>query len=195
MGFILIAIIILAVFFLLMKAISSTLDKKEEVKNEKEKCNMKTCPNCGELNGDNNTTCYKCGNDISNISTVKRYCEYCKEIYAPKIKECPKCGMPTIEYDPITMSQVHNRKNAVEPWMYIVSFLIPIVGLVLGCIQVGKGDKTGARNLFITSIISIVLLAIIFAIRANKAEKELEDTVKDLQDQSSYSYNYDEYEW
>ena len=99
------------------------------------------------------------------------------------------------ECDSDTTLKTHNNENSVDLWMYIVSFLIPIVGIVFGCIQVAKGDKDGARNLFITSIISIVLLAIIYAVRVNKAEKELEDAVKELQDQSSYSYNYDEYEW
>lgn len=99
------------------------------------------------------------------------------------------------ECDSDTTPKTHNNENSVDLWMYIVSFLIPIVGIVFGCIQVAKGDKDGARNLFITSIVSIVLLAIIYAVRVNKAEKELEDAVKDLQDQSSYSYNYDEYEW
>lgn len=57
---------------------------------------MKTCPNCGEMNGEANDKCYKCGTDLSQISGEKRYCEYCKEIYAPKTKECPKCGTPAV---------------------------------------------------------------------------------------------------
>lgn len=196
MGFVLVAIIILAVFFLLMKVISSTLDKKEEVKNEKEKCNMRECPKCGELNGDNNARCYKCNTFIGPVSSYKKICQKCGTIYDGNKSYCDTCGGNLSVYDD-TVDTSYSKKStsSVEIWMYVIGFLIPIVGLVLGCIQVGKGDKTGARNLFITSIISIVLLAIIFAVRVNKAEKELEDTVKDLQDQSSYSYNYDEYEW
>ena len=128
---------------------------------------MKTCPNCGETNGEANDKCYKCGTDLSQISGEKRYCEYCKEIYAPKTKECPKCGMPTIVYDPITMSQVHNA-GGVEIWMYVIAFLIPIVGLVLGCIQVGKNDKTGGKNLIITSIVSFVLYVIVVSVKRQK---------------------------
>ena len=33
---------------------------------------MKTCPNCGEMNGEANDKCYKCGADLS-----ERYCTYC----------------------------------------------------------------------------------------------------------------------
>lgn len=157
---------------------------------------MKTCPKCGELNGDNNTICYKCKNDISDITTVRRYCKYCKEIYTPRTKECPKCGMPTIEYDPINMSQVHNRKNAVEPWMYIIGFLIPIVGIVLGCIQVGKDDKTGGRNLLILSIISAFIYVIIYASMISGSTKKIEEnsgieeSVSEIYDEEYSSYNY-----
>lgn len=157
---------------------------------------MKTCPKCGELNGDNNAVCYKCKTDLSDISTVRRYCKYCKEIYTPSTKECPKCGMPTIEYDPITMSQVHNRKDAAEPWMYVIGFLIPIVGIVLGCIQVGKNDKTGGRNLLILSIISAVIYIIVCTSMAScgaeKIEKNsgIEESISEIYDEEYSSYDY-----
>lgn len=152
---------------------------------------MKTCPNCGEMNGEANDKCYKCGADLSQISGEKRYCEYCKEIYAPKTKECPKCGMPTIVYDPITMSQVHNA-GGVEMWMYVIAFLIPIVGLVLGCIQVGKNDKAGGKNLIITSIVSFVLYVIVVSVISNHKAKKAEEELSSLYDSYSYSYNIDD---
>nr|DAU23547.1 MAG TPA: PROTEIN/RNA Complex, archaeal, ribosomal, 50S, protein.0A [Caudoviricetes sp.] len=33
---------------------------------------MKTCPNCGETNGEANDKCYKCGTDLSQISGENR---------------------------------------------------------------------------------------------------------------------------
>ena len=104
--------------------------------------------------------------------------------------------MPTIEYDPINMSQVHNRKNAVEPWMYIIGFLIPIVGIVLGCIQVGKDDKTGGRNLLILSIISAFIYVIIYASMISGSTKKIEEnsgieeSVSEIYDEEYSSYNY-----
>lgn len=157
---------------------------------------MRICPNCGELNGDNNARCYKCDTFIGPVSGYKKICQKCGITYNGNKSYCDSCGGNLSVYDD-TIDTSYSKKSAssVEVWMYIISFLIPIVGIILGCIQVGKGDKTGARNLFITSIASIVLLSIIYAIRASKAEKALDDAVKDLQNQSSYSYDYDEYEW
>ena len=108
---------------------------------------MKTCPNCGEMNGEANDKCYKCGADLSQISGERRCCPYCNEIYSPKVETCPKCERPTVVFDPFTMKQTYNGGSDVETWMYVIAFLIPIVGLVLGCIQVGKNDKTGGKNL------------------------------------------------
>ena len=33
---------------------------------------MRTCPKCGELNGDNNTECYKCGAIIGPVQSYKK---------------------------------------------------------------------------------------------------------------------------
>lgn len=158
---------------------------------------MRTCPKCGELNGDNNAYCYKCNTLIGPVDYSKKICRKCGTLYSAGKKECDTCGISLSVYDETPSTSYSKRTSYadVDMWMYVVAFLIPIVGIVFGCIHVAKGDKDGARNLFITSIISIVLLAIIYAVRVNKAEKELEDAVKELQDQSSYSYNYDEYEW
>ena len=109
---------------------------------------MKTCPNCGEMNGEANDKCYKCGTDLSQISG--------------------------------------------EKWMYVIAFLIPIVGLVLGCIQVGKNDKTGGKNLIITSIVSFVLYVIVVSVISNHKAKKAEEELSSLYDSYSYSYNIDD---
>lgn len=44
---------------------------------------MKTCPNCGEMNGEANDKCYKCGADLS-----ERYCTYCDKVYSSKTHTC-----------------------------------------------------------------------------------------------------------
>lgn len=154
---------------------------------------MKTCPNCGELNGDTNNKCYKCGNDISNISEVKQYCTYCKGIYASRVKECPRCGIPTVDYDPFTMSTSNNSNNYTDTWMYIIGFLIPIVGIILGCIQVGKGDKTGGRNLIITAIISAVLYSIVSFMVINHNSKKMEEELNSIYETYDDEYDYYDY--
>ena len=73
---------------------------------------MKTCPNCGEMNGEANDKCYKCGADLSQISGERRCCPYCNEIYSPKVETCPKCERPTVVFDPFTMKQTYNGGSA-----------------------------------------------------------------------------------
>lgn len=153
---------------------------------------MKTCPNCGEMNGEANDKCYKCGTDLSQISGERRCCPYCNEIYSPKVETCPKCERPTVVFDPFTMKQTYNGGSDVETWMYVIAFLIPIVGLVLGCIQVGKNDKTGGKNLIITSIVSFVLYVIVVSVISNHKAKKAEEELSSLYDSYSYSYNIDD---
>lgn len=153
---------------------------------------MKTCPNCGEMNGEANDKCYKCGADLSRVSGERRCCPYCSEIYSSKVETCPKCERPTVVFDPSTMKQTHNGGSNVEVWMYVIAFLIPIVGLVLGCIQVGKNDKTGGKNLIITSIVSFILYVIVVSVISNNKEKKAEEELSSLYDSYSYSYNIDD---
>lgn len=70
-------------------------------------------------------------------------------------------------------------------WMYVIAFLIPIVGLVLGCIQVGK-------NLIITSIVSFVLYVIVVSVISSHKAKKAEEELSSLYDSYSYSYNIDD---
>lgn len=153
---------------------------------------MKTCPNCGEMNGEANDKCYKCGADLSRVSRERRCCPYCSEIYSSKVETCPKCERPTVVFDPSTMKQTHNGGRDAEVWMYVIAFLIPIVGLILGCIQVGKNDKTGGKNLIITSIVSFVLYVIVVTAITNHKAKKAEEELSSLYDSYSYSYNIDD---
>lgn len=121
---------------------------------------MKKCPKCGELNGDNNNKCYKCGADITNIRTTPRYCSSCQQVFAPNVDVCPNCKTETSEYNPAVAKYI-SKTASVDTWMYVVGFLIPLVGIILGCIQFGKNDRAGGRNLIITAIVSTVLYTII----------------------------------
>ena len=104
---------------------------------------MKTCPNCGEMNGEANDKCYKCGADLS-----ERYCTYCDKVYSSKTHTCPACGSPTVVYDAFTMKKqtYNNSSDYVDTWMYVLAVLIPLVGLILGCIQIKKKKKQLYQN-------------------------------------------------
>lgn len=102
---------------------------------------MKACPNCGEMNGESNDKCYKCGADL--LEATNRYCRNCDEVYSSKVNTCPTCGESTVVYNPFTMSkQTHHNNNYIETWIYVIAVLFPIIGFILGCIQIGKNNST-----------------------------------------------------
>lgn len=57
---------------------------------------MKTCPQCGELLGEQVDRCFKCGHDFTNGKSLKRQtkiCPKCKKIYYNVTYEnCTECG-------------------------------------------------------------------------------------------------------
>ncbi len=110
----------------------------------------------------------------------KKICKYCNGIYTKNVDECPKCQMPLHWYDG---SPIKNRNSgdSLELWMFVVAFLIPIVGFVLGCIRIGKGDNDGGKKLIITSVISVVLYVIIIYAMASRSNAELDAALKELE--------------
>lgn len=67
---------------------------------------MRECPKCGELNGDNNSSCYKCGAYIGKVETYKKICRTCGTVYSGSKTYCDSCGGDLSVYDPyIPMTQ------------------------------------------------------------------------------------------
>lgn len=46
--------------------------------------------------------------------------------------------------------------------MFIIAILLPLVGIILGLIQVGKNNNQSGKELIITSLVSNVVAIIIF---------------------------------
>lgn len=110
----------------------------------------------------------------------KRICRHCGSIYTKNVDECPRCQMPTQWYDG-SSSGSSNSGDSVETWMYVVSFLIPIVGFVLGCIRIGKGDNDGGKKLIITSVISVILSGIVISVMISRSNAELDAALSELE--------------
>lgn len=128
---------------------------------------MRECPSCKELNGENNEYCYKCNAYIGPVESRRnKTCPTCGISYPSNKSYCDVCGKSlgsdsVDDYIPVETKSSSSSTPYVETWMYIIGFLIPLVGIILGCIQVGKNDKEGGRNLIITAIVGMVLYAII----------------------------------
>ena len=122
---------------------------------------MKTCPKCNELNGNSRTECYKCKTFIGGAETYKKKCQKCGLIYSQKMDRCDKCDGTLSVYSEDSYSGESNSDKS-EIWMYVVSVLIPLVGIVLGCIYIARSEDELGESLIITGVISNVIAVILF---------------------------------
>ena len=121
---------------------------------------MKTCPKCGELNGNNNTKCYKCGTPLGKIDGYKKICPKCGILYSSKTSRCEKCGglLSVFSGEVLTGSS-----SDAEKWPYIIAILFPLIGIILGLIFIGQRKDEGPTVL-ITSIVASVVWGILWFI-------------------------------
>ncbi|HBP38433.1 MAG TPA: hypothetical protein DD640_06780 [Clostridiales bacterium] len=130
---------------------------------------MKTCPKCGELNGENRSECFKCKASLGAASTYKKICPKCKTLYSGKSETCENCGNRLAVYDDNHYSHDASSHAAAAGgcWMYLVSVLIPIIGIILGCIYIARGEDDLGKSLIITSVVTIVVFTVIGVLLAS----------------------------
>lgn len=158
---------------------------------------MRTCPECGELNGDNNAYCYKCNTLIGPVEYGKKRCPKCDISYTANKSYCDVCGgslltaseRANIDYSNYARKSASNNNT----WMYICTFFIPILGVILGCIKL-KEDETLAKTLIILGIVLMVIYAIISGICIGCSAHETADAAREassyLDEVSRYMRDY-----
>ncbi len=121
---------------------------------------MRECPKCGELNGDNNTKCYKCSAIIGPAATSKKKCPGCGEIFAGSASTCNYCGKQLVTYDDrYYLDQYYNKSSSgSNTWMYVCTVIIPLIGIILGCIKISndKRDDSGKTLITLGVILTVV---------------------------------------
>ena len=124
---------------------------------------MKRCPKCKELNGENSTFCFKCKTTFpasGRVDNYKKKCRKCGAIYNSGAVICDQCGgglsvvTSNSAYD---QSYSSNSSGTSNVWMYVVSVLIPLLGIILGCIKIGKDENELGKSLIITGIVANIL--------------------------------------
>lgn len=118
---------------------------------------MKKCPNCQELNGESLTHCWKC-HTFLGTQGYKKICPKCGQIYSANASFCDGYGSKLGVYSGQSSPSGSSESST---WMYIVTILIPIVGIILGCIYIGKNEKELGKSLIITAIVTYVVYAVL----------------------------------
>ena len=86
-----------------------------------------------------------------------KYCKYCGKPIEENAEICPFCnGLVSAQNNSTALSTKtgKNKSSSVSTGLIILSVLVPIVGLVLGFMKLGK-DNEAARNYLIVSIVSL----------------------------------------
>lgn len=127
---------------------------------------MITCPKCNEVNGNTRTTCYKCGAIFSKIDSYKKICRKCKTTYSSRETTCKHCDITLSVLSDNTNTGTDNANNASFNGcaLYIVSVLIPLLGIILGCIYIAKNENDYGKSLIFTSVVAIILWGMLFVL-------------------------------
>ena len=139
----------------------------------------KVCPKCNEMNEENAKVCVVCGNSLKDVyilgipekskdSIILNHsysCSICGKIVSSKIKVCPNCGGICVESKNKYKPPIYATKNNNVPFgIYILSFLIPLAGIIIGAIWIADDDitkKDNGKSVLITAIISVLFFVVV----------------------------------
>lgn len=144
---------------------------------------MIECPKCHELNGENRDTCWKCKTPFPKQAR-RRLCESCGATCPESVVVCPSCGQKLRTSAEIRESQrpVAKSTQSDNPkWMYVVAVLLPLIGIILGCIYISKDERDFGQSLIKVSVIVFVVCAVIAGIAAGCAISEANRIMNSLQ--------------
>lgn len=140
----------------------------------------KICPVCNEMNAEDAKLCISCGKNLMEVKSIgiseeqkenmtQNYnslysCSICGKVNNGS-KICPECGgrcyVSKSQYETPTYE---SKKDTVSCGIYILSFFIPLVGIIIGSIWLASDDsnkKENGKSVLITAIISILIFTIL----------------------------------
>lgn len=125
---------------------------------------MKTCPKCGELNGDNSAACFKCGAKLetSGGAAYQKKCPKCGRIYDAKEEFCAHCpDTPLAVYAPVEFTYVYDENSSF--WINCLRIITWISFVVLVVLGIVSGVMTGGLEGFFSFLGSFVLALVSLA--------------------------------
>lgn len=122
---------------------------------------MRTCQKCGELNGNTNVRCWKCNTFLGTVENRRKICPKCGALYSFQKETCEECGTRLSVYDG---SSEEHKSQSGNGWLYVLSFFIPLVGIILGCVYIAKDEDELGKSLLIFTVVCWILMAVFAAV-------------------------------
>ncbi len=119
---------------------------------------MKLCSHCGESNADDRNDCWKCGQPLTYCAD-KKFCTNCHETCITQSNTCPVCGGDLVSFS----KQEESEKQTSDAPLFILAILIPVIGLIIGIIQIAKDRKNGI-SIILSSIAASAIYFVIFTL-------------------------------
>ncbi|HIU49387.1 MAG TPA: zinc ribbon domain-containing protein [Candidatus Avimonoglobus intestinipullorum] len=120
---------------------------------------MKTCPYCGESIEDNSAQCFKCGTHLKT-SAYQKICPKCKQIYRADQDYCKNCPDTLLS---VYMPDAASEKGSAA-WMYVVGFLFPLIGIILGIVYIARKEDALGKSLLLFSIFAPMAAGVVLGI-------------------------------
>lgn len=132
---------------------------------------MIKCSKCNTLNSDNSKFCISChaplvgapqyGTNKTEVATTTIECKKCGAINTNTSKFCVSCHEPLVEapvYDKNGIDKNKNSKLGIVA--FIFSFFAPLLGLILGFIEVKRKNGNKKTLALIAIVISIIVIIV-----------------------------------
>ncbi len=132
---------------------------------------IKICEKCGTENPENTIYCNSCGASLSNtkitgVSENQKFvkprperCPNCDKLITNRPVLCPFCGydLTSNKEDRFDFSP-EEKPSKSNIGIYILSFFIPLIGIIVGAIWLASDDKKddGSKTIFF-AILGIVI--------------------------------------
>lgn len=145
------------------------------------------CPNCGAISPINNYTCSECGAGLSQAEIVEidnnpellkvdsyssptagSRCPKCGGRLNKGSISCPSCGEVLASGSRPASPSYHSYSDSDNSniFLYVISFLIPLVGIIAGAINLTKDDpyqKSAGKTCILLGVLGPIVCGIILS--------------------------------